>query len=132
MRPYIYAMLLGALAGAAGTFGVALAQTAERAKADIACMPAAQDMTYDCIIKLSGRDSGKPLAGATLTVGAEMPSMPMAHNVRPVAAKEAEPGTYAVRIELEMHGEWALKLDIAGPMRDRIVQKMDFAGEHKH
>ena len=115
-----------------GFAGAAVGQSAERAKADVACKPADKRLTYDCIIKLTGRESGKPLAGAAITVGADMPSMAMAHNVRPVTAKETEPGTYSFRIELEMHGEWALKLDIAGPVRDRIVQKIDFAGEHKH
>ena len=36
-----------------------------------------------------------------------------------------------------MHGEWALTLDVSGPMRDRVVKKLDFGAdsgqtEHKH
>jgi len=37
----------------------------------------------------------------------------------------AAPGEYAARIELEMFGEWALKLDVRKPVRDRIVKKFE-------
>jgi hypothetical protein len=53
-----------------------------------------------------------------------MPSMPMAHNVKPVkAAPGAAPGEYTARIKLEMFGEWALKLDVRKPVRDQIVKR---------
>ncbi len=56
-----------------------------------------------------------------------MPSMPMAHNVKPVkAVPGSEPGIYRLRIELEMHGDWAVKMDIAGKVRDRVVKSMRF------
>jgi len=67
------------------------------------------------------------VSGAEVSVGADMPSMPMAHNVKPVKAKPgAAPGEYDARIELEMYGEWALKLNVRGPARDVIVKKLDF------
>ena len=67
------------------------------------------------------------MTGVEVTVGADMPSMPMAHNVKPVkAVPGSEPGTYRARIELEMHGDWAVKVDLAGPVRDRIVKSMRF------
>jgi hypothetical protein len=107
---------------------VALSSLAQqRAAADVACKPAGKALTYDCSIKLSEKASGKPIEGAKLTVGADMPSMPLAHNVRPVAAKPgAEAGMYTARIELEMHGEWALKMNMSAPVKDRIVKKMRF------
>ena len=56
-----------------------------------------------------------------------MPSMPMAHNVRPVQATAGpEAGTYRARLTLEMHGDWALRIDVTGPVRDRIVKVMRF------
>jgi hypothetical protein len=56
-----------------------------------------------------------------------MPSMPMAHNLKPVKALPGKnPGEYRARLELEMHGEWAVKLRISGPVRDQIVKKMRF------
>jgi hypothetical protein len=100
---------------------------AQRLAADVDCRPAKDDLVYDCRIALREARSGKPVAGADVAVGADMPSMPMAHNVRPVKAKpEKAPGVYTVRIELEMHGEWALRLDVRGPVRDVIVKKIDF------
>ena len=115
------------------------AAAADRAKATVACAPTAERLVYDCKIRLMGRKSGAPLAGAKLVVGADMPSMPLAHNVRPVtAAPGAEPGMYEAQIELEMHGEWALRLDVSGPLRDRLIHKLHFGGakggetDHKH
>ena len=98
---------------------------AQRVHAGIDCKPAKGLMPYDCIIRLSR--SGKPLEGARVSVGADMPSMPMAHNVKPVKASPGgKPGEYHARIELEMSGEWALKLRLSGPVRDQIIVKKTF------
>jgi len=100
---------------------------AQRLAADIDCKPTKQVLVYDCRIALRESGSGKPVSGAEISVGADMPSMPMAHNVKPVKAVPTnQPGEYTARIELEMHGEWALKLSVRSPMRDVIVQKIDF------
>jgi hypothetical protein len=105
--------------------GSALAQA--RAKADVACRPAAATLQYDCIITLTNARTNEPLSGVTLTVGADMPSMPMMHNVRPVRATPgAESGSYQARLALEMHGDWALQLNLSGPVRDRVVTTMRF------
>ena len=106
---------------------VPLPAAAERVGVDIDCQPTNHDLVYDCRILLKDAKSGKPVSGAALSVGADMPSMPMVHNVRPIKARPgAAPGEYVARIELEMHGEWALKLDVRGPVRDVIVRKLDF------
>ena len=93
---------------------------AQKVNAAMSCKPAGADFLYDCVIRLA-RD-GKPLTGAQLSVGADMPSMPMAHNLRPVKAKAGErPGEYLARLDLEMHGEWAVKLRISGALREQLV-----------
>jgi hypothetical protein len=98
-----------------------------KAKAEVSCLAAAKPLEYDCTIKLSDARSGEALAGVEVTVGADMPSMPMAHNVKPAKAMPgSEPGTYRAHITLEMHGAWAVKIDLAGPVRDRIVKSMRF------
>ena len=109
------------LLGAAPT-----ATLAQRLDAEVDCKPTKHDLVYDCRFVLKEAKTGKLVSGAELAVGADMPSMPMAHNVKPVkAAPSAAPGEYTARIELEMFGEWALKLDVRKPMRDRIVKKFD-------
>lgn len=119
MLRIVLAMLLSAVA--------LPAQAQQRAAADVACKPAGKALTYDCSIRLNEASSGKPIEGAKLTVGADMPSMPMAHNVRPVPAKPgSEPGVYMARLELEMHGEWALKLRVSAPIQDQIIKKLRF------
>jgi len=107
---------------------VPLPTLAERVGVDIDCKPTKRDLVYDCRILLKDAKSGQPVGGAEVSIGADMPSMPMAHNVRAVKAKPgAAPGEYLARIELEMHGEWALKLDVRGAVRDVIVRKLDFS-----
>ena len=98
---------------------------AQRAQADLSCAFTGTDFVYDCRIFL--QRGGKPLAGARVTVGADMPSMPMAHNVVPVKAKPGpRPGEYEARLDLEMTGEWAVKLRLSGPVRDLLVLHYEF------
>lgn len=107
-------------------FGTGLAADV-KARAEVSCAAASKPLQYDCTIKLSDSRSGAALSGVDVTVGADMPSMPMAHNEKPVRAiPGSEPGTYRARIDLEMHGDWAVKVDLAGPVRDRIVKSMRF------
>jgi hypothetical protein len=102
-------------------------QAAERAKAEVECSPTDQTLVYDCMIMLTGKNSGEPMDSVEFMVKADMPSMAMAHNVKPVKAiPTGKQGTYRARIELEMHGEWVLKMDISRPVRDTIINKMRF------
>ncbi len=102
-------------------------QAAERVRADVECTPTDQKLVYDCMIMLTGRKSGTAVDGVEFTVKTDMPSMPMAHNVKPVKAMPTEkPGMYHARIELEMYGEWVLKMDVSSPARDTIIHKMNF------
>ena len=105
-----------------------VAAAGERKAAEVECTAVeGQELVYECMITLKGRKSGEPIADAEFTVGADMPSMPGAHNVRPVPAEpHGMPGMYRARIALEMTGEWALKLDFTRPSRDRVVEKLHF------
>lgn len=96
-----------------------------KAKAEVSCTATPKPLEYDCTIKLSDSRSGAALTGVDVTVGADMPSMPMTHNVKPVkAVPDSAAGTYRARILLEMHGDWAVRVDLAGQIRDRIVKSM--------
>jgi len=62
-------------------------------------------------------------------INADMPDMPMAHNVRPVIATESETsGSYQATILPEMRGRWVLRLTISGPLQDVVIMPMDFGG----
>ncbi len=112
---------------AAALAALAAPALAQRLAADLDCKPTKQALVYDCRIALKESGSGKPVSGAEVSVGADMPSMPMAHNVRPAkAAPTKQPGEYAARIELEMHGEWAVKLRVGGPVRDQLILHYEF------
>jgi hypothetical protein len=101
---------------------LALGQTP---KAELACKSTGTDFVYDCTIRLSR--GGKPLQGARVTMSADMPSMPMAHIVKPVRAQAGQgPGEYRAKLDLEMLGVWAVKLRLAGPVRDQLVLYYEF------
>jgi hypothetical protein len=103
------------------------ASAGDRAKADVDCRATGEKLVYDCRIMLTSHKSGDPIPGAKIVVRADMASMPMAHNVAPVNAMAmGKPGSYQVRVELEMHGEWNLTMDVSGPLRDRLVKKLRF------
>lgn len=107
------------------TAPAALAQRQPAPRAQLDCKPTGTDFVYDCTIRLTRADA--PLSGVRISVGADMPSMPMAHNVRPVQAKPGPaPGEYAARLELEMQGEWALKLRLSGAVNDLLLLHYDF------
>ena len=137
-------LLLAVIAGLCATPVAA----ADRARVAVICKAAGETLAYDCTFKLANARTGVPIDNAELSIGADMPSMPMAHNVRPVVAKAtATPGEYAARLTLEMHGDWALRFEIAGPLKDQRVEVMSFtqegagpsarkatrpSGDHKH
>lgn len=102
-----------------------LAAFAQSPQGALDCRFTGTDYVYDCKIRLTR--AGAPLPGVDVTVGADMPSMPMAHNVKPVRAKPGTaPGEYDARLDLEMPGEWAVKLRLGGPVRDQLILHYDF------
>lgn len=109
------------LAALLSTLVPAAAQS-RRPQVDLACEAHGMGPLLDCTVRLRTPD-GKPLSGAAVTLGATMPSMPMAHTVKPVKAlPTAAPGEYRGRLTLEMSGAWAIEIDLAGPVRDRVVR----------
>lgn len=126
MRSVTYAMTTLAMLALCGLEN---AHAQVRAKAEVSCRPA-EKLQYDCVIKLANSRTSEPLSGLTLTVSADMPSMPGAHNVRPVkATEEQDKGTYRARIALEMYGDWALRLELSGAVRDRVVKLLRFESD---
>ena len=112
-----------------GLLGLAaLPAAAQGTRAELDCKFTGKDFVYDCVVHLAR--GGAPLAGVELSIGADMPSMPMAHNIKPVKAKPGKkPGDYEARLDLEMAGEWALKLRLSGAVRDQLVLHYEF--DHK-
>ena len=57
-----------------------------RARVDLRCEANGLGPRIDCLVRLQRLD-GTPMEGAALTLGASMPSMPLAHSVPRVAAR---------------------------------------------
>jgi hypothetical protein len=106
--------------------GSASAQ-AQRQRVDLGCRPTEQALTFLCTISAAD-PAGAPVDGAQITLTADMPSMPMAHNVSPVKAQpvSGQPGKYEGRLRLGMLGEWAVKIRFEAPQQDVVVRKLMF------
>ena len=103
------------------------ASAGERAMARVDCEATREKLVFDCTIMVMNKTSGDPIPGAKIVVKPDMPSMPMAHNVAPIdATAMGKPGSYHARLKLEMQGEWVLTIDVSGPLRDRLVKKLQF------
>ena len=96
---------------------------------EVQCNGTEEKLVYECKIYLTDMKTKEKLSGAKFMVSADMPSMPGAHNVKPVMAHSMGLGIYHARLKLEMYGEWVLKMDFTKPRRDRIVKKMIFGGK---
>jgi hypothetical protein len=100
---------------------------ADRAKAAMSCTAAGADFAYDCALDVTNARTGAPVEGAKIVLGADMPSMPMVHNVPPVEFEASgKPGHYKAKIQLDMRGAWAIRLRITGPLRDEVVSVYEF------
>lgn len=102
----------------------------ERPAVEVDCRPTGEKLVFHCTFEVTGRKSRQPVEGAAFKVGADMPTMPMAHNIKPIRPEPVagEPGVYEGRLALEMPGEWALKMTFDEPVRDIVIEKMTFGG----
>ena len=95
-------------------------------KSQTECTATSKKLQYNCNVIFFHKK--EPTSGYSGIVGATMPSMAMAHNVKPVkfTEKEGMAGHYEFIIQLEMLGEWMFQYDISQPKRDRVMEKLIF------
>lgn len=119
-----------ALALSISMFSLPASAQGPRHRIDLSCQPTGQALTYLCTVSIAD-PSGRPVDGVEPILSADMPSMPMAHSVKPVKAQPVagKPGLYQGRIALEMQGEWAVKLQVKAPRPDIVVRKFDFQAD---
>ena len=80
-------------------------------------------LTCDVTVKDANR---RAISDADITLKAHMPSMPMAHSVKPVkAAAVDQNGRYRATLQLQMPGIWAVEVDVRGPVRERVISRID-------
>lgn len=107
--------------------GVALSTTLPaqtNTKINLECQSPSKGLKLECIVNMRTKD-GSPPPDGRVVLSASMPSMPMAHSIRPVVASPAaKPGEYRGTLELEMPGVWAIQVDIDKPRRERLVQSL--------
>lgn len=104
-----------------------------RLKAELACTATDEHLAYECTVRIADAASGEIVEGLTIEVKADMPSMPMAHNIPPVTAESTdEPGVYAFPIKLDMFGNWAFSMRLSGPREDLLVEVLGFRADDPH
>ena len=80
-------------------------------------------LTCDVTVKDANR---RAISDADITLKAHMPSMPMAHSVKPIkAATVDQNGLYRATLQLQMPGVWAVEVDVRGPVRERVISRID-------
>ena len=80
-------------------------------------------LTCDVTVKDANR---RAISDADIRLKAHMPSMPMAHSVKPVkAAAVDQNGRYRATLQLQMPGIWAVEVDVRGPVRERVISRID-------
>lgn len=97
---------------------------ADRPVVDINCQSHGMGPLLNCSVLIKQKD-GAAISNAQVMLSALMPSMPMAHTIKPV---KAQPGTslgrYEATLTLEMLGVWSVDVDISGPVRDKVSKNM--------
>lgn len=92
----------------------------------VSCAPEATALRQRCAVRLTDRHTGRPVEGATVTLSADMPSMPLAHGAHPVAASPGpEAGAYQGTLQLEMTGRWVITARITGPVSDQVTHAIE-------
>lgn len=95
-------------------------------KAELTCAPEKVWLRYHCSVILADRKSGQPVEGASVVLTADMPSMPLVHNVAPASATPgARPGTYQAAIQFEMAGRWVITIRVTGPVADALSHDLE-------
>ena len=97
---------------------------ANMAKTQTHCIPNKQALAYTCHVKLLSHN--EPVSNASMSVSVDMPSMPMAHNMRQIMVTPVVglAGQYEFILELEMAGQWRLIYNILSPFVDRLHEPM--------
>ena len=101
----------------------------ERPMVKVGCEPTDEKLVFHCAFDVMGKKSHDPIEDAAFKVNADMPTMPLAHNVRPIRPEPVAgaPGRYEGRLELEMLGEWAIRMTFDQPVRDIVIEKVTSA-----
>ena len=88
------------------------------------CIPTQTHMQFSCKVMIT--DGTVPVIDREIVVSAMMPSMPMAHNVKPAKLDMTDniEGQYEFIIELEMLGEWMFSYDLQTPKKLRLMEKI--------
>ena len=107
-------------------------------KSKTECTATSKKFQYNCNVLFFHKK--EPISGYSGIVGAKMPSMAMAHTVKPAkfSEKEGMARHYQITIQLAKLGEWMFQYDISIPKRDRVMEKLIFnktkstASDKKH
>ena len=77
---------------------------------------------YEYTFKVKSHQSAKIVEGADFIVATDMPSMPGAHHMPHVRSEPGHhPGTYTIKLDFDMPGEWNLILKFSKPFREQVV-----------
>ena len=105
-------------------FFLVSAKAADRLIVDHSKQPlgSSSGLAYEYTFKVKSHPSGKIVDRADFIVATDMPSMPGAHHMPHVKSTPGHhPGTYTIKLDFDMPGEWNLILKFSKPYREQVV-----------
>jgi len=98
---------------------------AGRMDSQMTCESTHEPLVYRCTVRLTDRQTGRPVEHARFMMHTSMPSMPMAHHMPPVEGVPGdEPGVYHGTLRFEMAGQWAIDIRTSAPSRDLMRHRI--------
>jgi hypothetical protein len=116
----------GALAAIAALVAGCAPPPPQEVSVTLRCAAQGHALRQGCAVHVVDRRTGRGVTGATVSLLADMPSMPLVHAISPVAAvPDSPPGTYRGTLSLEMTGRWVVAVRITGPIADQTTHVLD-------
>ena len=99
---------------------------AQKIEARLDCKYTGKDFIYDCALQISRAGTAGHGTGRSHRRGHAVDAHGAQREAGEGAADEDARASTGARLDLEMTGEWAVKLRLAGPVRDQLVLHYEF------
>lgn len=113
MSVRLAATIVAALAAALVAASGAQAHVGGKAEPRIAASLRGDGLVQTLTVRLTDRDGGGPIEGASVSAFAQM-TRPHVMRTAPWELSEREPGVYAARIQFLMPARWLVRIDVEG------------------
>ena len=87
----------------------------------LTCIPLQKPLIYRCDLQVRDKQLAAPMCIHGGSINFDMPSMPMAHHIRPVPFNtDAEGRMGNWEVKLDMYGEWRVRFNVSGQSVSKV------------